>query len=193
MLSNLQNTNLFISQLKSYGYISNEAEKELEVRVQRISKKKGSYIVKEGQVVPSFFVIEQGMIRSFFRREGHEITVWFGYEGEQFAAITSFFDNKPAHETIECLEDCEFLYVTGKDLNELYRKYNELNTIGRKIVEDYCKIMDQRIFTMQTMSAEQRYKDLIQNHPEVIKRAPLGYIASFLGISQETLSRIRRR
>ncbi|MDR2920865.1 MAG: hypothetical protein LBV72_16070 [Tannerella sp.] len=78
-------------------------------------------------------------------------------------------------------------------MNELYRKYSEINTIGRKIVEDYCKILDQRIFTMQTMSAEKRYNDLIQNYPEVIKRAPLGYIASFLGISQETLSRVRRK
>lgn len=189
----MQNKNLFIERLKSYGYVSAEVQNELKTKIQRISKKKGSYVIKEGQIVPSFFVIEQGLIRSFFKREGHEITVWFGYEDQQFAAITSYFDNKPSHETIECLEDCEFQYITGKDMNDLYRKYNDLNTIGRKIVEDYCKVLDQRIFAMQTMSAEQRYKDLIQNHPEVIKRVPLGYIASFLGISQETLSRVRRK
>lgn len=176
-----------------YGSLSNEAEKDLEAKVQFISKKKGSYIIKEGQIVPSFFVIEKGMIRSFFKRSGQEITAWFGYEGQQFAAITSFFDNKPAHETIECLEDCEFQFITGKDMTELYRKHNDLNTIGRKIVEDYCKVLDERIFALQTMSAEQRYKDLIQHHPEVIKRVSLGYIASFLGISQETLSRVRKK
>lgn len=189
----MQNTNLFINQLKTYGYISDEAEKDLEAKVQFISKKKGNYIIKEGQIVPSFFVIEKGMIRSFFKREGHEVTAWFGYEGQQFAAITSYFDNKPSHETIECLEDCEFQFITGKDMSELYRKYNDLNTIGRKIIEDYCKVLDERIFALQTMSAEYRYKDLIQHHPEVIKRVPLGYIASFLGISQETLSRVRKK
>lgn len=189
----MQNTNLFINQLKLYGKLSGEAEKELAAKVQLISKKKGSHIIKEGQIVPGFFVIGKGMIRSFYKRDGHEITAWFGYEGQQFAAITSFFDNKPSHETIECLEDCEFQFITGKDISDLYRKHNDLNIIGRKIVEDYCKVLDERIFALQTMPAEQRYKDLILNHPEVIKRVPLGYIASFLGISQETLSRVRRK
>lgn len=189
----MSDTSLFINRLKSYGYLSSEAEQELRTKIQHIYKKKGSYIIKEGQIVPSFFIIEKGMIRSFYKREGQEITAWFGYEEHNFAAITSFFDNKPSHETIECLEDCDFQFISGKDINELYKKYNDINTLGREIIEEYCKMLDERIFAMQTMSAEQRYKDLIQNHPEVVKRVPLGYIASFLGISQETLSRVRRK
>lgn len=193
MILNTPNADLFISCLKNYGFLSQEAQLDLNAKIQTITKRKGSYIIKEGQTVSSFFVIRKGMIRSFFRRGNQEITAWFGYEGQQFAAITSFFDNKPSHETIECLENCEFQFISGKDMAELYQKHNDLNTIGRKIVEDYCKVLDDRIFALQTMSAEQRYKDLMQHHPEVIKRVSLGYIASFLGISQETLSRVRRK
>ncbi len=193
MSSKIHNTNPFISRLKEYGYISSDAEKALQMKIQCIAKTKGSYIIKEGQIAPSFFVIERGLVRSFLKRDGQEITVWFGYENVPFASIASFFDNKPSLETIQCLEDCVFQYIDGKDLNELYKQYNEINTIGRKILEEYLKILDERSFSLQTQSAEDRYKALIQNEPEIIKRVPLGYIASYLGVSQETLSRVRRK
>ncbi len=189
----MQDSNIFIRLLKGYGYLSDEAEEELKTKIQYITKKKGSRIIKEGQIVPSFFVAERGLIRSFYKKDEQEITIWFGYEGVPFASIASFFDNKPARETVQCLEECSFQYITGKDMNELYQKYNEVNTIGRKLVEEYCKMLDERNFAFQTQSAEDRYKTLIKNEPEVIKRAPLGYIASYLGISQETLSRVRKR
>lgn len=184
----------FIDQLKKYGRLSPEAESDLTACVRCVVKPKGSCLIRQGQTIPNFYVIRQGMLRSFLRREdGEEVTLWFAYEGQQFAAISSFFDRRPSHETIECLEDCELLYIEGRDLNALYLKHNDLNTIGRKVVEDYCKVLDERIFAMQTLSAEQRYRDLTLYHPEVIRRVSLGHIASFLGISQETLSRVRRR
>ncbi len=189
----MQNTNLFIRRLKMYGYLSGEAEKELEAKIQTISKKKGSCIIKEGQLVPSFFIIEKGIIRSYYQKEGQEITIWFGYEGHNFASIESYFNNKPSRETIQCLENCEFQYITGKDLDELYQKHNDINTIGRKIIEEYCVMLNERNYSFQSQSAEDRYKNLIKNEAEVIKRVPLGYIASYLGISPETLSRVRRK
>ncbi|WP_195597074.1 Crp/Fnr family transcriptional regulator [Bacteroides cellulosilyticus] len=193
MDTDLQYTNLFIERLRTYGSLSKNAERDLLERVRLISKKKGCLIVKEGQTIPSFFIIRKGLIRSFYKKGEQEVTIWFGYEEQNFATITSFFENKPSRETIECLEDCEFYCISGTDLNELYDKHSDLGVIGRKIIGEYCIILDERIFEMQTMSAEERYKRLLKEDPEIIKRAPLSHIASFLGISQETLSRVRRK
>ena len=68
-----------------------------------------------------------------------------------------------------------------------------MNIIGRKVAEEYCRILEERSFSLQANSAEQRYNDLIKNQPETLKRISLGHIASYLGISQETLSRIRKK
>jgi CRP-like cAMP-binding protein len=184
---------LLINKLKSYGFISKEAESEIRTMIKTMTKKKGSVIIKKGQIVTSFFVIEKGLIRSFYKKEEQEITIWFGYEGLPFSASSSAFNNKPSRETIECLEDCVFQYISGKEMEELYHKYNEINTIGKKLVEEYCDVANERNYSFQTKSAEDRYKDLIKYESEIIKRAPLIYIASYLGVSPETLSRIRRK
>jgi CRP-like cAMP-binding protein len=193
MSSAIKNNTLFVTKLKQYGYIPDEIAEDLDSKVQTISKRKGSYVIKEGQIITSFFVVEKGLIRSFYKNENQEITIWFGYEGLPFAASSSAFNNKPSRETIECLEDCIFQYISGKEMEELYQKYNEVNTIGRKLIEEYCDMANERNYAFQMQSAEERYKDLIKYEPEIIKRAPLRYIASYLGISQETLSRVRKK
>ncbi len=92
--------------------------------------------------------------------------------GLPFAASASAFNNKPSRETIQCLEDCIFQYIPGKELEELYQKYNNVNTVGRKLIEEYCDMLIERNYSFQTKSAEDRYKDLIKYEPEIIKRVP---------------------
>ncbi len=70
-------------------------------------------------------------------------------------------------------------------MEELYQKYNDVNTVGRKLIEEYCDMLIERNYSFQTKSAEDRYKDLIRYEPEVIKRVPLGYIASYLGSAEK--------
>ncbi len=182
---------LFLEQFRNYGFISKAAEEDLLSKVKRVHRTKGHQIIREGQVATSLFIVESGMVRSFYQKEKSEITIWFAYEGQKAVSISSLFDNKPSRETVECIEDCDLLYISNKDLQELYGKYECMNTIGRKMVEEYCNILDDRVYSFQAMSATERYKDLMEYEPEIIKRAPLSNIASFLGISQETLSRIR--
>lgn len=90
------------------------------------------------------------------------------------------------------LEDTTLYYISNIDLENFYKSSQEMNTIGRKIAEDYCKILEERSFLLQTHSAEQRYHWLLHNSPEALQRISLGHIASYLGITQETLSRIRK-
>ena len=79
------------------------------------------------------------------------------------------------------------------DLNELYKRYHSMETIGRIMAEEYCKIMEDRIMSLHIQSAEERYNTLLKEQPDVIQRVSLGHIASYLGITQETLSRIRKK
>ena len=190
-LEEWRHQHLFLKRIKRYGSISKAAEKELLSKVSRVHYLKGHQVIREGQVATSFFLVESGMLRSFYRKGNREITTWLAYEGQIAASISSLFENKPSHETMECIEDCNLLCISNKDLQELYRQYECLNTIGWKLAEEYCSILEDRAYSLQVMSATERYKDLMEYDPEVIKRAPLSYIASFLGISQETLSRIR--
>lgn len=103
------------------------------------------------------------------------------------------FYDKPSFENIQFLETSTFFYISSNDLNELYKKYNDLNTIGRKMAEEYCVILEERIMSLQTETAEQRYNSLLKYQPDATQRISLGHIASYLGITQETLSRIRKK
>ncbi|MDO4880074.1 MAG: Crp/Fnr family transcriptional regulator [Capnocytophaga sp.] len=182
-----------ISYLSQYYPLSEEAEKDARTLVQTLHKPKGSFLIKEGQSVNSFFLLKKGLVRSFFQKEEVQITQWFSMEGDNVAATQPLYDQQPSREYIECLEDCEFLFFTGEDLHFLCEKHNCFNTLYRKIIEEYCKIIETRLFTLQTMSAQERYHFLLEDSPKLIQRVPLGYIASYLGISQETLSRVRSK
>ncbi len=133
------------------------------------------------------------MVRAYYKKGNAEITSWFAYEGQIAVSLAALSTGKPSYETVECIENCELLSISNNNLQALYQKHECLNTIGRKMAEEYCAILDDRAYQLQVMSAVERYKDLMEYEPEIIRRAPLSNIASFLGISQETLSRIRHQ
>ena len=184
--------NALIKQLKKYGNLTTEIETELDKKIKTLTKQKGDFLHKEGQIVSNLFVIEKGLVRSFYKVKEREVNVWFGFENEILGSIMPLFFNQPSIENIQFLEDTTFYYISSIDLESLYKSSPEINTIGRKIAEEYCKILEERSFLLQTHTAEQRYHWLLKNYPEALQRISLGHIASYLGISQETLSRIRK-
>lgn len=185
--------NNFIEQLKKYGNLSPELETDITPKIKFLKKQKGDFLLKEGQVVSNLFVIEKGLVRSFYNSNEREINVWFGFENVILGSVTPLFFNQPSIENIQFLEDTSLYYISSSDLNKLYETSLEMNIVGRKMAEEYCKILEERSFSLQTQSAEQRYNNLLKNQPEIVQRISLRHIASYLGISQETLSRIRRK
>lgn len=185
--------NPLITLCRKFGPISLDIEKELDLKTQSKIYKKDTFFIKDGQIVSSLFVIEKGLVRSFYMKEEREITDWFGFENTPLGATMPLFFNRPSLQNIQFLETSIIHYISNSDLNALYNKYNEMNTIGRRMTEEFCRIMEERSWSLQTESAEQRYLNLIKSEPEILQRVSLGHIASYLGITQETLSRIRSK
>lgn len=184
--------NPFIKELKKYGPISSEAERAIELKTKRFLKKKNEHFLKQGQVFSSYFVVSKGIFRAYFHRNEKEVNTWFGAENQIFGSILPVYANKPSPENIQFLEDSELYAISIEDFNELYFAYPELNRVGRKIAEELCIILEERINSLHTETAQERYQSLISWQPYLLQPVNLGHIASFLGITQETLSRIRK-
>lgn len=185
--------NALIQLLKKYGPLTPEIESEVSKLTHRISKHKNDFFLKQGQVATSLLVLEKGLTRAFFIKDDKEYNTWFAKEGEMISSILPLYANKPSIENIQFLEDAVGYFISISDLNDLYRKYPQMETIGRKVAEELCIILEERITSLHTESAEERYHTLIRQFPYLRQRISLGHIASFLGITQETLSRIRKR
>lgn len=185
--------NVLLQQLKKYGTIDADLELDLSKRIKFMTKRKGDYFLRQGQVVSNIFVIEKGLVRAFCIKDDHEVDVWFGVENMILGSIMPLFFNLPSPESIQFLEDSSIYYISRKDLNDLYQKYHTMDVIGRKLAEEYCKVLEERAISLRTESAEQRYHTFIKNETEASLRISLGHIASYLGITRETLSRIRKK
>lgn len=185
--------NLLVDAFARYSSISAEAKLALYQKTIRQERKKGDFYIKQGQVSSGIFIIEKGLVRAFFHQNDKEINSWFGIENVILGSTQPLFLLQPSKENIQFLEDSIIYSISQQHLNELYRIYPEINTIGRLIVEEFCTILEQRIVSLQTLSAAERYEELIKDTPEIIRRVSLGHIASYLGVTIETLSRIRSR
>lgn len=185
--------NPLITKLKEYGNISPEVELAFEKRINSHSKKKSSHFLRQGQIISSLFIIEKGLARAYFSSKGKEVNSWFVDEGVIAGSILPLYSQKPSFEAIQFLEDSVIHSISADALEDLYKGFPELNLIGRKVAEELCAILEERITSLHVESAEERYHSLITAYPNLPQRINLGHIASYLGISQETLSRIRKR
>jgi signal-transduction protein with cAMP-binding, CBS, and nucleotidyltransferase domain len=183
--------NSFIETIKKFGNISESVESDILKNIKTENKKKGHYLIKAGQSTANLFVLQTGLVRGFYIKNDKEINTWFASENIVLGSALPLFSNHPSKENIQLLEDSIFHYISNQNLQELYKKYPDFNTIGRKIAEDYCLLLEDRIASLQVDSAEDRYRNLINDFPNILQRVSLGHISSYLGITQATLSRIR--
>lgn len=185
--------NPLIEYFKKYGGLDSDTENELNSKIIRIVKQKDDYFLKKGQVVSGIGIIQEGCARAYKLKNDTEICTWLSFENDIITSTLPLSFNQPSLENIQFLELSVIYFISKDDLNELYAHSPVMNIIGRKFAEEYCRMLEERINSLQTESAEQRYKSLINKQPQVLQRVALGYIASYLGITQETLSRIRKK
>jgi CRP-like cAMP-binding protein len=179
--------------LNQFMPLSPELISELSACIFTRKTKKGEIIVSEGDVCDYIFFIAKGSLRGFYFHEGREITSWIEFENDFSSATYSFVTRKPGFENIESTENSILYVISYNDLNRIYKNHPEFNYIGRLLTEKYYVGLMERTICLQYQTATERYEQLVSNQPYMLQRASLGHIASYLGISQETLSRIRKK
>ena len=154
---------------------------------------KNDFLLKEGKVCNEYFFLENGFMRAFAHDiDGNDVTTNF-YSGNQVVfEVSSFFNHTPSKENIQATEDCEGWYITYEELNHLFHSLYEFRDFGRAILVKGFSALKVRMLSMITETAEQRYDTLLKTNPEIFQHAALKHIASYLGITDTSLSRIRK-
>lgn len=183
--------------LMDYIHSRVRLDPELRSAIQSITKTesllKNQLLVKEGMVAHRLFFIEKGSARTFYDHDGKDVTSWIYREGQLITSWTSFYSRTPSFENVELTEDSTIISLPFDDLQLLYRKHPRMQEFGRIMVEEQLVFLDYFYKGFMFMSAREKYELLLSVFPDVTQRVNLGHIASFLGISQETLSRIRKK
>ncbi|MBO9573033.1 MAG: Crp/Fnr family transcriptional regulator [Chitinophagaceae bacterium] len=152
---------------------------------------KGKYLLKAGEICNEYYFIYKGILRSFLKFEEKEITIWINPEDEITTAIRSMTSHEPADEYIQAIESCELVVIPFGVMQELYERFPEMNKVGRMLLEEYYAASEERVYICRIPNAESRYRHFIESRPELANRISLKYIASYLGMTLETLSRLR--
>lgn len=156
---------------------------------QQLSKKK--HLFRTGEVCNHIHFIEKGFARVYYLLDGREITSWFAKEGEIISATDSLFTGITSEYNIQMIEDSEIISIDYRKIELLFNDFPEIERLARLItIETYLRL-DERVKQMIFHTPEERYLLLLKTFPDIVLRVPLGYISSYLGVTQETLSRIR--
>ena len=176
---------------ETYSPISNECQQEFIANSKISTFKKGEIVVREGQFSKEGYLIVQGCSRAYYLKDGKDISDWFTFENQIMASIVSFFSKEPSPHYVEFIEDSTVIEFTKDTVDILTNKYHDFERFISKVVTETMLGLCERLYTIQFNKAEERYKHLLTIYPDITNRIPLTHIASYLGITLETLSRIR--
>jgi CRP-like cAMP-binding protein len=154
---------------------------------------KGDLLLKAGNICEEVYFIEKGILRGYINDNGRDITTWISCENELVTSIYSLDLNVPALENIQALEDGDLLCMSTMALQELYIIHPEFNIVGRKLLQRYYRDAEARAFIIRISKAEDKYEHFLEIYNHLANRVLLKYIASFLGVTLETLSRVRSK
>jgi CRP-like cAMP-binding protein len=154
---------------------------------------KGKFLLKPGEYCKDFYYIHKGILRSYIKYGEKEITIWINPEGEITTSIRSIAGSRISDEYIQVIENAELVVIPFEAMQELYEKFPEMNKVGRMLLEEYYAASEERVYIARLPNAEARYQHFINSRPELLNRIPLKYVASYLGITLETLSRLRAK
>ncbi|WP_339757508.1 Crp/Fnr family transcriptional regulator [Algoriphagus aquimarinus] len=160
-------------------------------RFEEISLPKNQLIIRSDKVEKNIYFIKKGIARTFSNTNDIEVTIAFGEEGDTIISLKSYILNQKGYENIELLEDCELYKISSKKLQNLFSTDINIANWGRKFAEQELIKAEQRFISNQLGTATERYIEILKKHPTLIQRVSLGLLASYLGITQVSLSRIR--
>lgn len=167
---------------------------ELDDIVSKFKKKKikkNEFLLMQGEICKDLIFVQNGCLRLYYLQEDVEVSVWFALKHSSAIEIYSFISETPTNNYLQAIEESEILYLPKTELNKLYQSHPKMQEMMRKFWEDVILHLLERFTALQRDSAEQRYLDLL-NKPELLQTIPQKYLASFIGVTPTSLSRIKK-
>ena len=152
---------------------------------------KGYQIHREQTICQRLYFVKSGVLRAYYYKDGKDITAYLAVDHGMVTAVDSFIQKKASRFNIETLEDTTVLTTTRSDLENFLNQHPQFEPTARLFLEELYMELADRLESMMFHTAQERYEALIAQNPDIIQRVSLGHIASYLGITQETLSRVR--
>lgn len=179
--------------LQEYHHLSDAAREALRGCFNKLVLPRNEYLITQGKICRHLYFLEQGCLRGYYNLEDKEITHWFGFENDFVTSFHSFITQEPAVENIQLIEGCVLWSISKERLTALFNEHQEVERLVRIAYEKYYIRLEERFVNAQFRTASERYQQLLLQSPHILDRMPLGHVAAYLGISPETLSRIRGR
>ncbi|HTE33652.1 MAG TPA: Crp/Fnr family transcriptional regulator [Chryseolinea sp.] len=154
--------------------------------------KKNNYLLRPDSICKDFVFVQKGCLRLYYLQDGIEVCVWFAFQESSAIEIYSFISEDPSNYFLQAIEDSEVLYLPKAELNKLYRHQPKMQEMMRNFWEAVILDLINRFTALQKDSAEKRYLDLLSK-PGYLQTIPQKYLASFLGVTPTSLSRIRKK
>ena len=187
----VMNTNLkkFISK---YVNLSDVELEDITNKFKSKVVKKNNYLLRQGDTCKDLVFVQKGCLRLYYLKDDIEVSVWFAFQQSSAIEIYSFISENPSNYFLQAIEDSEVLYLSKTELNKLYQYQPKMQEMMRNFWEDVILNLLNRFTALQTDSAEKRYLDLL-NKPDYLETIPQKYLASFIGVTPTSLSRIRKQ
>lgn len=176
------------------GLVSADAAVVFAEQFEPISLSKNDFFLKEGSISDQYLFLETGCMRAFaIDTKGNEITTNFFSKGTVVFEVSSFFNRTKSKENIQALTNCSGWNIDYATLNHLFHAMPEFREFGRSLLVSGFASLKNRMLSIITATAEERYEKLLQTNPSIFQTAALKHIASYLGVTDTSLSRIRKK
>jgi CRP-like cAMP-binding protein len=181
----------FFQAISRFMHLSAEGREALTSVLIPLDLPRGRTLIRASTICEYLYFIEEGLARTFYIKNGKDVTDWLAGENSFVVSIISFLTQQPDRRSVELLERSVLWALSYKELEQLYEQSHEIERLGRLLVSHGLILVQQRFDDLHFATAQERYQKLLYQNPSFIQRVPLHMIASYLGITQETLSRIR--
>ena len=175
-----------------YVTLSADALREIAGKFKSRTIKKNDYLLKEGETCKNLVFVQKGCLRLYYLKDDIEVSVWFAFQESSAIEIYRFISENPSDYFLQAIEDSEVLYLPKTELIKLYQHHPKMQEMMRNFWEDVILNLINRFTALQKDSAEKRYLDLL-NKPAYLETIPQKYLASFIGVTPTSLSRIRKK
>jgi len=179
--------------IQRYVALTEEQSLSFEAKFVLKKAKSGEYIIEQGKICRKVIFLQEGATSMIYEREGKTFIKDFIFKDSFGSVYESFITQQPSKYALKAITDCTYLSISNNDLEKLYQKIPQLKIVANKLTESAYLNITRRMESLITLSAEERYLELLERRPTLLSEVPLYLIASYLGITDVALSRIRKK